>query len=173
MGAATREARDRIGEARAELGSEVDALVVATRTAVDIPAKVRRNPVRTAALAGGAAFFAIKGPQRLLRGVARRVRPAPSRPRSVLPDEASRILATYGAEGQELRGAVERDFADYLEAGVKERKRGRPRSAGRSFWTLFDTVSGPVAQRAAKELAGRLFAPEGAQPGTPDGKPPA
>jgi hypothetical protein len=164
MGEATREARARVVEARAELGSEADALVAAARSAVDIPAKVRRNPGRTAALAGGAAFLAVKGPQRLLRGVVRRVRPAHARPRSLLPVEVDRILEGYGSEGETLRAAVEQDFAAYLGADPKGRKLGRRQSGGQSFWKLFDTFSAPVAQRAARELAGKLFAP---QDGTP------
>jgi hypothetical protein len=168
MGEATREARARVGDARVELGNEADALVAAARSAVDIPAKVRRNPGRTAALAGAAAFLALKGPQRLLRGVVRRVRPAPARPRSFLPAEVDRILEGYGAEGETLRAAVEQDFAAYLRADSKERKLGRRQSGGQSFWKLFDTISTPVAQRAAKDLAGKLFAPLGGAPGPDD-----
>lgn len=168
MGEATREARDRIAAARAELGTEADALVAAARTAVDIPAKVRRSPGRAAALAGGTAFLALKGPQRLLRGVVRRVRPAPPRPRSLLPAQVERILGSYGDEGETLRAAVEHDFADYLAASRKDRKKGRPASGRRSFWQLFDTVADPIASRAARDFAGKLFAPQGDEGGRRD-----
>ena len=39
------------------------------RAAADIPAKVRRNPLKTAGAAGGAAFVLLGGPQRLLDAV--------------------------------------------------------------------------------------------------------
>ena len=59
MGEQTRTAREEVLAARAALSSEVDELGSAARSAVDIPAKVRRNPAQTAGLAAGAAFFAL------------------------------------------------------------------------------------------------------------------
>jgi hypothetical protein len=48
------EALTQLEMARAEVEASLDQLSSATQSALDIPAKVRRNPVKTAALVGGA-----------------------------------------------------------------------------------------------------------------------
>ena len=49
--------------ARTTLSGSLDELTDAAKSAVDIPAKVRRNPGKTLALAGGAGFLIAGGPQ--------------------------------------------------------------------------------------------------------------
>ncbi len=165
MGEATREARQDVTRARERLVSEVDELELAVRSAVDIPAKIRRNPARVAALAGSAAFLAAGGPKRAARRFAGLVRhPKPAPVASLLPDEVQRIVERVGAGGGEVRAALERGFADWLEQSRGDAKgkgkKGEHRTGTETFWHLFDTVSAPLASRAAKRAAERLFAAE-------------
>ncbi len=169
MGEATRRARQDVAQARGRLAGEMDELELAVRSAVDIPAKIRRNPARVAALGGGAFFFAVGGPKRVATRIARFVRrPKPATVASLLPEEVARIVEQVGADGGDVRAALERRFAEWLElgrAGAGGAKRKGARRTGRdTFWHLFDTVSAPVAARVAKQLAGRLFAAEPDRP---------
>ena len=163
MAETTRQARQDVAQARERLAAEVDDLDLAARSAVDLPAKIRRNPARVAALAGSAVFLAAGGPKRATRrfaGLVRRPKPAPVA--SLLPEEVQRIVERAGAEGGDVRAALERGFADWLEqnrAGTKGRK-GEHRTGSQTFWHLFDTVSAPLASRGAKRAAERLFAAE-------------
>ena len=93
MATAAQEAERQVIAARQALGGELDELSAAARSAVDIPAKIRHNPVQTAALAGGAGFLALGGPKRVLRAVVKRVRPQrQDRHRGLLPDEVERAV---------------------------------------------------------------------------------
>ncbi len=69
------DAMSEVEAARAGLADSLDDLVAAAQSALDIPAKVRRNPVRTAALVGGTGFVLVGGPRRVVRMVGRRIRP--------------------------------------------------------------------------------------------------
>ncbi|TMC65847.1 MAG: hypothetical protein E6J17_01500, partial [Chloroflexi bacterium] len=73
MGARTDAARAQVVAARAELADEVTRLEAAGRSAVDVPARIRRAPAKTAGVAAGAAFLLVGGPQRLFRRVKRAV----------------------------------------------------------------------------------------------------
>src|SRR5439155_1535708 len=74
MGARTDAARAAAVASRGELAEEVARLEAAGREAVDIPAKIRRAPARTAGLAAGEAFVVAGGPKRLLRAGPRALR---------------------------------------------------------------------------------------------------
>jgi hypothetical protein len=139
-------ARDRVIAARADLGAELETLEAAARAAVDIKAKVRRSPAKAAAVVGGAAFVALKGPQRLVRGARRVVRgPSKALPDSMLPDEIEKSLRALGTDGDKVRGAIERDFADYAKKAARDRRGTRN--------LLFLTVARPLLARGAR-LAG-------------------
>jgi len=168
MATPTEEARRKVIDARGALGDEFDELSASVRTAVDIPAKVRRNPVQTAALAGGAGFLLVGGPRRVLRAVAGRVRPRNRRPHEgLLPDEIERLVKKRsGHEAPEIAGALENDFADYLK---RKGKAEPPPTAEQSFWRTYDSFIGPLASIAARELAQRLFQPEKARTPTRSG----
>ncbi len=172
MGEATREARQQIAAARGELSREVDDLALAARSAVDIPAKIRRNPGKTAALGAGAVVRAAKGPQRVARRVAnavtgRRRKPAPVE--RLLHDEVERILGGLGEQGDALRASLEHGFADYLERGSKARKKSKEKRTSReALWHVFDSAAAPIAARAAKQYAERLFAAEPDRSRAPD-----
>ncbi len=173
MAETTRQARQDVAQARERLVAEVDELELAVRSAVDIPAKIRRNPARVAALAGSAVFLAAGGPKRAARRLAGLVRHPKAAPvASLLPDEVERIVERVGAGSGDVRAALERGFADWLEqgrAGAKGKgKKGEHRTGGETFRHLFDTVSAPLASRGAKRAAERLFA---AEPGRAGGRP--
>lgn len=155
MGEATQQAKDRVIAARAALGSEVDELGLAARSAVDIPAKVKRNPVRTLGLAGGAAFLALNGPKRVAKAVERRVAPKRSdRLKGILPKDVEKALDRLGGNASDVRERVEQDFYDWMN---KRRSQSAPSSARQSLWKTYDSLLGPVAALGAKRMAEKLF----------------
>jgi hypothetical protein len=163
MATAAQEAERQVIAARQALGGELDELSAAARSAVDIPAKIRHNPVQTAALAGGAGFLALGGPKRVLRAVVKRVRPQRrDRHRGLLPDEVVRAVKhAAGPRAPEVQAALEEDFADYLK---KKAGQDPPPNAAQSLWKTYDALIGPLAGRGAKQLASRLFAAEKDRP---------
>jgi hypothetical protein len=164
-------ARAAVAEARSDLEAQLDDLESAARSAVDLPAKLRRDPVRTAGLAGGAVFLLAGGPRRLARGIMRRVRgerPTPA-PRSLLPEEIERAVEGLGEDAEGVKATLEREFAAYL--AEKRQDRETAPQAARSFWKLFDTLSGPLGSRAARRLAEQLFAARPDRPAAPSESP--
>jgi hypothetical protein len=155
VGARTDSARAEVLASRGELADELDRLRSATREAVDVPAKVRRSPGKSAVVAGGAAFFLLGGPRRVLGGARRRVfgRPEPLPP-SMLPDEIERALRELGADGDRVRGRLEQEFARYLEATAGgRRKRSLGDATGESGAYLLRLVSRLVGFRLVARFA--------------------
>ena len=146
-------ARDRVLAARSELGEQIEQLEASARAAVDIPAKIKRDPAKAAALAGGLAFLALKGPQRLFRFAREQVRgkpePLPSR---LLPREVEKTLRKLGDDGEKVRGALERDFAEYAKKSAKDRQ-----AVGS---VLLLAVARPLMARAAKSIGDAIFSPD-------------
>jgi len=103
VGTRTDAALAQVVAARADLDAERDRLEAAGGAAVDIPAKVRREPVKTAGVAAGAAFLALGGPKRLFRRVKTAIRgeedPLPS---ELLPDEVNKVLKKLGSDGKKV-----------------------------------------------------------------------
>jgi hypothetical protein len=113
-------ARERVLAARSDVALEIERLEVSARAAVDVPAKIRRNPVRTAAIVGGAGFVALGGPRRLFRRArAAIVGPEAPLPEQLLPEEIEKALKRLGTDGDRVRGVLERDFADYVKTAHK------------------------------------------------------
>ncbi|HSH21203.1 MAG TPA: hypothetical protein VK992_01125 [Candidatus Caenarcaniphilales bacterium] len=154
MAQTTEEARQEVVHARTALAAEVDDLGSATRAAVDIPAKVRRNPLRSAGLAGGAVFLGVGGPKRVLKAVERRVAPTRrQRLESVLPKDVARLVDDLGSNAEAVRDQLERDFRRYLE---RKHPEDTP-NARRSFWRTYDILVGSLGTFASRALAKRLF----------------
>jgi hypothetical protein len=152
-----------VAAARAALALSLDELTDAAKSAVDIPAKVRRNPGKTLALAGGAGFLVAGGPRRVLRAVTNRVAPSQKRdPGSgLLPDEIDRVLRdSTVAKDPEVRRAIEADFADYLRRKGKVEPEPTPALV---FWRTFDRVAGPLGTAGARLLVMRLMEAEKAR----------
>ena len=147
------DARQAVVDARLAVEKELDELGLATKAAIDIPAKIRRNPVRTVGLGAGAAFLLLGGPKRVLRQVEHRVFPK-RRYRKLTPAEIDRAIDRLGDEDQErVRAHIERDFASYLE---KEHPKEQP-NARKSLWGTYDTLMGIVGAAAARELVKRFL----------------
>ncbi len=143
MAEETDAARDRVLAARAILGEELDTLEASARAAVDIPARIRRSPVKAAGLAGGAAFVVLRGPQRVFRAGKRAIFGAPDPlPESMLPDDVERAIRALGDDGAKVRGALERDFAAYAKQAGRDRARLRT--------LLLLSVVRPMLYNAAK-----------------------
>ena len=159
MAAEADAARERVLAARAELATEVERLQASARAAVDIPAKVRRNPAQVAAVVGGVGFVALGGPRRLFRRVKSAiVGPDQPLPESMLPDEIEKALKHLGTDGERVRGTLERDFADYLK--VAQKRRGGPALRQTLYYAV--TLSPHSARRKAR---GGLAPPAGSARG--------
>jgi hypothetical protein len=157
VGTRTDAARAAAVASRGQLEGEVVRLEASARAAVDIPAKIRRAPAKTAGLAAGAVFVAAGGPKRVLRRMVRAVRgPEAELPKSMLPSEVDKTLRKLGSDGAKVRGTIEREFADYLDAKSPER---RSRDLGATASVLAGQVLGPVTKRVGRQLAEELFSP--------------
>ncbi len=151
----------------------------ATRDAVDIPAKIRRAPVKSAAVAGTAAFLVVGGPGRVL-GRARRAvfgKPTPL-PDSMLPDEIEKAVRSLGADGDAVRGAIERSFADYLDERGSYAKRNVSRAGSEVVASTIRTAGRlaviEIGRRIATGMAGDLKRPtRGSTPPDPETDPEA
>ena len=158
MGARTDAARAAAVASRGTLQEEVVRLEASARAAVDIPAKIRKAPAKTAGLAAGAIFVAAGGPKRVIRRAVRAVRgPQAELPKSMLPKEIDRTLRKIGPDGDKVRGTIEREFADYLKANAPER---RSRDLGATTAQLAGQVLGPVTKRVGRQLVEELFSPK-------------
>jgi hypothetical protein len=156
MGTSTKEAHQQVIAARKAFAGELDELTAATRSALDIPAKIRKHPVETAGIAGGAAFLAVGGPKRVLRAVARRARPTKKqRLQGILPPEVEKAVERLGAGAEDVRERIEQDFFDWMS---KRRSKEAPANARQSFWKTYDAFLGPLGALGAKALAQRFFA---------------
>jgi hypothetical protein len=160
VGARTDAARAQVVAAREDLADEVVRLEASARSAVDIPAKVKRAPAKTAGLAAGAVFLVAGGPKRLFRRAKRAVMgPEPELPKSMLPEQVDKALRRLGPNGERLRGTLEREFANYLEEHKEERNN---RDLGAVAAVLLSNVAKPLTERAGRRLAQELFSPNGA-----------
>jgi hypothetical protein len=143
---------------RTAVADELERLEASARAAVDIPAKVRRNPARAAGVAAGAGFLVVGGPVKVLRGARNLVfgKPDPL-PKAMLPDEIEKMLKSLGTDGTRVRGTLEREFAAYLREKAPER-RGRD-LAGLSFSSL-GLVARLLLLRAGRRFVEELFSPD-------------
>jgi hypothetical protein len=159
VGEGTIAARAEVLAARAALDGELERLEASARAAVDIPAKLRRNPVKTAGVAAGAGFLLLGGPAKVLRGARNAIfgKPDPL-PRSMLPKEIDKALGELGSDGARVRGTIEREFAAYLKEKAPDRKERDPRAV---LAILLASVGMPVVQRYGKHLVDHLLAPDG------------
>ena len=153
MAARTDAARAEVEAAREGLAGELNRLEAAGRAAVDIPARLRREPARVVGTAAGAAFLLAGGPGRLLRRL-RGSGKTKDDEASVLPEEIRRSLKKLGPDEAKARKALEKDFARFLEdRGTKI----RDASVGATAAALLSNILKPVTQRVGRRLAEELF----------------
>jgi hypothetical protein len=159
MGARTDAARSEVLAARAGLDEELIRLEASGRAAVDIPARLRREPAKVLGAAGGAAFLLLGGPKRVFKGVRRAIfGPNADLPKSMLPPEVEKTLKKLGPDGDKIRGTLEREFADYLEEKAPQR---RERDLGGTAAELIGGAFKPVITRLGRQLAERALDPDG------------
>ncbi|GIW20983.1 MAG: hypothetical protein KatS3mg065_1279 [Chloroflexota bacterium] len=155
MASRTAPARAEVLAARRALAEELGRTEAAVRAAVDIPTRIRNDPLRTIGLAGGFAFLVLRGPQRVARRLWRTLRgPAAALPPSLLPDEIERAVRALGEDGARVRGVLEREFARYLAERSKVRRR---EDLAATAATLLRNVAGPASRRLGRRLAESLF----------------
>jgi hypothetical protein len=148
-------ARAQVLAARQDLAGELGRLEASARAAVDVPAKVKRNPVKAAGVAAGAGFLLIGGPPKVFRRAKRFVLgPAEPLPKSMLPDEIDKALSKLGDDGDKVRGTLEREFAAYLEKTAPQR---RERDLGAVGAILLSALIRPLVQRYGKQLIDQVF----------------
>ena len=158
MGARTDAARAEVLAARAGLDEELVRLEASGRAAVDIPARLRREPAKVLGTAGGAAFLLLGGPKRVFKGVRRAILgPKADMPKSMLPKEIDQELRKMGDDGERVRRKLEREFANYLDENAEARKE---RDLGATTAVLLGGVLKPVVQRFGKQLAERALDPD-------------
>jgi hypothetical protein len=159
VGARTDAARAEVVARRQLLLDEVAGLEAAGRSAIDIPAKIRSAPGKTAALAAGTAFLVLGGPKKTYRAVRRAVfGPTANLPKSMLPEQVDKALRALGEDGHRVRGVLEREFVDYLEKNKPERE---ARDLRGTISELGGSLLRPATAEAGKRLARELFKPDG------------
>jgi hypothetical protein len=159
VGARTEAARSEVLAAREGLDEELVRLEAAGRAAVDIPARLRREPAKVLGTAGGAAFLLLGGPKRVLSGLRKAIfGPNADLPKSMLPPEVEKTLRKLGPDGEKVRGTLEREFAEYLEEKAPQR---RERDLTGTAATLLGGVLKPVTERLGRQLAERALDPDG------------
>jgi hypothetical protein len=137
--------------ARAALDDELVRLEATARAAVDIRAKVRRNPGKTAAALGGTAFVVVGGPRRVFRSVRHRVFGVPDPlPPSLLPDQVEKAVRALGDDGAKVRGALEREFASFVDTNRRDESKFVRR--------VLLTGGVPLASQIGREIVKRVFA---------------
>jgi len=157
VGEGTSDARAQVLAAREVLDEELARLEASARAAVDIPAKVRRNPVKAAGVAAGVGFVAVGGPRRLFRRAKRAVMgPEEPLPETMLPDEIEKALKRLGSDGVRVRGLLEHEFADYLQTTERQRK---SRELPVAVTAALVTAARPLVLLAARRLVNQAFAP--------------
>jgi len=155
VGSRTTAARAEVVAAREGLALEADRLEAAGRAAIDIPARIRREPAKVVGAASGAAFLLLGGPGRVVRGIRKAVfGKGAELPKSMLPPEVEKTLRKLGPDGDKVRGTLEREFADYLDEKAPQRKE---RDLGLVASGLMASILRPVTVRAGKQLAERLL----------------
>jgi hypothetical protein len=159
VGARTDAARAEVVAQRQLLLDEVVRLEASGRAAIDIPAKIRRAPGRTVALAAGTAFLVLGGPKRTYRAARRKIfGPGANLPKSMLPDQIDKALRSLGDDGEQVRGLLEREFGKYLDKTRPERE---ARDLRGTISELGGNVLRPATAEAGKRLAKELFSPDG------------
>jgi hypothetical protein len=83
----------------------------------------------------------------------RKIRGAPADlPERMLPEEVEKTLRKLGKDGDKVRGALERDFADYAKKSQKERDGLKS--------VLLLAVARPLLGRGVKAAGDLLFSPD-------------
>ena len=152
MGARTDAARAEVLAARAGLDQELLRLEASGRAAVDIPARLRREPAKVLGRGRRCCLPAAGRPKRVFKGVRKAIfGPDADLPKSMLPKEVEKTLKKLGPEGERVRGTLEREFAAYLDEKAPQRQE---RDLGGAAVAIAAGLLKPVAQRARQAAGG-------------------
>jgi hypothetical protein len=158
VGARTDAAHAEVLAAREGLDEQIVRLEASGRAAVDIPARLKREPAKVLGTAGGAAFLLLGGPKRILKGVRGAILGEKADlPKSMLPPEIEKQLKKLGPDGEKVRGTIEREFANYLDETAPKR---REQDLGATAASILGGVLLPVSKRLGKQLAERALDPD-------------
>jgi hypothetical protein len=164
MGATLDETRVELEAQRARVRATAQRLEAATRHALDMPARIRENPIQTAAIAGGLAFLVLGGPRRVVRKVRQTVRGSDAeRAYAALPGSLRALIDSVAPGRGDARDEARRQLALALHAWREDPKNRRraerlasetlsPPGPGRAFWSVVEiagaTAAGILARRA-------------------------
>ena len=155
---------------RTDMEDELDRLEAAARAAIDVRAKVKRNPARVAGAAAGVGFLAVGGPRKLFRGAKRAVfgKPDPL-PDAMLPEEIEKALKALGPRRRE---GPRRARARLRRVRREERTPAAgpaldPRVLAPAHGSRADPEVRPPAHRGDPVAEGRLRRADGEGPRSP------
>ncbi len=169
MGETLAETRLEVDGQRAEIEQTVDRLRVRLRRAIDIPAKMRENPLLYGGLAVGAVFLFAGGPRRLLGAARRRVMPSRAdQAYDALPRAMQRWVDTMagavGPRADEARQTLAEELQRWRHEPLS-RKQARtlareaadgPPGPSRATWRAVETaatlISAALARRAIERF---------------------
>jgi len=105
MADSTAEARQQVADARRATAAELDNLGTSTRAALDFPAKIKKHPLQTVGVVGGAAFLVTGGPKRVARAAEKRFFPKRGlRPPKLMPSFFSPRAKIWSSSMSGIRG---------------------------------------------------------------------
>jgi hypothetical protein len=182
MGEATHQARLAVDAQRAELERTAAQL----RDALDLPKKVRENPVKTAALGAGALFLLVGGPMRVARFARRRVMRSPTEKAydglpKTLQKWVDEIAGTVGPRADEARESLAAEFVRWRHDPKSEKKFRKelakqmvdgPPGPNRAIWKAFEAGAAIVTAAMARRLVQEFLAGETTGGATLDAPPP-
>ena len=148
MAAETDAARDRVLAARAGWARSSRSLEASARAAIDVPAKIRREPGQVRRHRGRGRVPRARRTAALFRRANGGHRPARALPESMLPEQVEQTLRELGDDGAAVRDGLERDFAAYA-------KQASATGPGADLLVL--TVARPLLSAGTKAAAGWLF----------------
>lgn len=164
MGATLDETRLELEAQRARVRATAQRLEAATRHALNLPARIRENPIQTAAIAGGIAFLVLGGPRRVVRKVRQTVRGSDAeRAYAALPGSLRALIDSAAPGRGDARDEARRQLALALHAWREDPKNRRraerlasetlsPPGPGRALWSVVEiagaTAAGILARRA-------------------------
>jgi hypothetical protein len=174
VGEALAATRVEIEAQRRDLQATRDRLEARVRRTLDIPAKVRENPLVAAGLVGAAAFFAVGGPTRLARLVRRRAAPTPTEKAydnlpKPLQDLVDTVAERVGPRAEEARQALAVELARWrhdprhnrkVEKQIAKQLVEGPPGPGRAGWRAFEAFAAIISAALARKAVERFLSGE-------------
>ena len=183
MGATLDETRVEIAERRTELHATAEQLEARFRRAIDLPAKARENPVRTAALVGGVLFMLVGGPRRVVWTIRRGLRgQSDDDPLATLPRAMRAFVdlavSGHGADADDARRTLAREIQAWRDDPSSRREARRmakaviegPPGPQRVLWRALEVGAGASAAFAGRYLVRRLLSGDPPRSPTPRGE---